>query len=326
MLKFRSLTENEMREMDKYGFEKIPKITDFTILSGISGNYHTKEEYDLNRKGDNDRYRWLLSSDIRIYRSYVNEKVEVLNWGLAHSYPAAVDRKGNITYAICNKPGYGIRPVTILNEDIAMGANIIADNDNYWILQYGEYIRNVVDEDLNHYLCKLLKEKKLYETSKEYHPYWRYYDEKESYCRVMPVIRKSTNSKLYEYLLNGKKFVVVRTNQNSLNIGNKLHDDRRIEANKSYWLMVEPIQWTLYKDSNLMVADEVLLNGEDSRGCIVHPPYAPRYNFDNTDNIKMDDYLNEVFAKDIITSCSLYEKEFPRDIESYKKLIKNLHN
>ena len=39
MLKFRLLTENEMKEMSKYGFGKIPKVTDFAILSGISGNY-----------------------------------------------------------------------------------------------------------------------------------------------------------------------------------------------------------------------------------------------------------------------------------------------
>lgn len=331
MLKFRLLTENEMKEMSKYGFGKIPKVTDFAILSGISGNYLTKEEYyNLDRRREKDRYRWLLSSDICVYHSYVNDKGEVLDWGLSHSFPAAVDRKGNITYAICNEPGYGIRPVTVLNEDIAIGANIIdeniMENEKFLVLQYGEYIRDVVDEDLNYYLDKELEEGNIFKTSKEYYPYWRYYDVKESYCRHMPIFRKSTNENFQEYLFNGKKFVVVRTNKNSLNIGNKLHDDRRIEPDKSYWLMVEPIQWTLYMDNNLMVADEVLLCGEDSRHCLVHSPYRPRYNFDNTDNMKMDNYLNKVFAKDIIPSNSLYKKEFPRDRDSYKKLVKLLNN
>ena len=135
MSEFTLLSEKDLNELTKLGFNRRPKFTDYAILTGCQGF-----------KGD-EPAKWLLSSEIKTNEAIVNENGLILELGSSHIYPAAVDDKGKITFAEENKPFYGIRPVTPMTEDIAQNIKIIKENKDIIKLEYGEFPQNVVSEE-----------------------------------------------------------------------------------------------------------------------------------------------------------------------------------
>lgn len=79
MSKFTLLSEKELNELTKLGFNRTPKFTDYAILTGCQGF-----------KKDGETSKWLLSSNIQTNNAIVSKDGLILELGDSHIYPAAV--------------------------------------------------------------------------------------------------------------------------------------------------------------------------------------------------------------------------------------------
>lgn len=286
MSKFTLLSEEELNELTKLGFNRTPKFTDYAILTGCQGF-----------KKDGETSKWLLSSNIQTNDAIVSKDGLILELGDSHIYPAAVDSEGKINFAEENMPFYGVRPVTKLTEDIARNAKIIYENSKTINLEYGEFPQNVTSEDLSTQLNEQIASYEFPSNVKRYLPIITYYNPEN------PVNYKIDRIKLpyKEYVIDENKFILMITSKDFLSVNSILNDKTKVIKDQNYWLEIKPIKWTYYKDMDLMISDNVLFTGEMSMDKI--KDYA--YFYEDTDIYK---YLDETFSRNIIPSKKEPEK------------------
>ena len=300
MSEFTLLSEKDLNELTKLGFNRRPKFTDYAILTGCQGF-----------KGD-EPAKWLLSSEIKTNEAIVNENGLILELGSSHIYPAAVDDKGKITFAEENKPFYGIRPVTPMTEDIAQNIKIVKENKDIIKLEYGEFPQNVVSEEKKKNLDKKTEEYDFSKNVKRYKPVITYYNPANPNNFKIDRIKMPYK----EYVLDDKKFVLMVTSRDFLSVNSILNDKTKVLKDQEYWIEVKSVKWTYYKKLDLMISDKVLFTGEMTLNKIKDYMYF----YEDTDVYK---YLNEIFAKDIIPSPP--EKNLEKSLVKLPKLTEQRH-
>lgn len=179
----------------------------------------------------------------------------------------AVDFFGRKSYHDVADFGIGIRPAVNMKSINVDEKNTKRLKNGLLEMQYGEYPQTAVMGYVNELLETAYIEKTIKRTKKNY------------------TIEAYDGQRIYpEYEFNGKKFIRFVADERCC--GETLSTGRLISNRAVYWVQVEPIKWIVDENKHIALSKKTILAG---------------IKIGNT-NIRFDQYLNVVFANDIIPS------------------------
>lgn len=203
----------------------------------------------------------------------------------------------------CKEKSVGARPVISYSLISSELRNLEKDENGNIIGEFGEYVRNVVDENLSKILENEYLNSSINQTGKDY---------TTDSINLTKEFHTFQPRKHIEYEYNGEKYIRFVIDSNPFNdsfyYGKRLTDGRKIKTGEVYWLKVEPIRWLIDKESDIVLAKEILFSGINFKN---ERDY--KGNFENT-NIKK--FMDECFSKDIIPSSL-------REITDEEKITNN---
>ena len=187
-------------------------------------------------------------------------------------YNRYMDYDGNLLWIDSNNSNIGLRPVIVFDKIPQFLLDRIIINDGYYSLYFGEYPRNVCPINRDIYLNILFNRGNLESTNDGYA-----FDINGNMDR--------------KYKYNNEMFIKSKINlfdKNFIRLSNGL-----IYKNNSYvWIKVEPVEWIVDINNNMLISKDVLLSGIkfDNRN---------KYNM-SFENTKMYNFLNSYMINDMI--------------------------
>jgi len=200
-----------------------------------------------------------------------------------------VDWNGGMSRYFASLRRASARPALPLSEvQKLQPANTKTGVNGVEIVEYGEYPQTVAEEQESQKLEEAFQSESLEQTGKNYT-----FDSVALEDRTTPF--KATSYPEYE--LDGKKY--VRIPGRPYDDASKLSTGEKVEAEKPYWVEVQPIEW-LVDPSGTMVAKKCLFAGIQ---------FDTKETYDGDfKNTFMKKYLDTYFAKEIEPS-KLIDKE-----------------
>lgn len=267
--------KNKLKILEKYGIKAA--VTDFAVVLGCNLSHLLATFKDT----DKEYYRigrWLTKS-----LGEFNDKNRV---GVVSAYGLMCDSELRLR-------NMGIRPIlpySFIQKNIS---NEKLNNYGIKEVEYGEYPQTIIDEKKSQELERLYNKLNLKATGKNYTTDSLELDNKMSF-------RPRTYTE-YEYM--GSKYIRV----NVYWYCDILANDRRISVGEVCWFKVEPITWLVDEESNIALSKKILVSGVQ---------FSNSNYYDGVfENTFMYQYLNEIFAKDIIPSKN-YDVEIEKVVKS----------
>ncbi len=269
---------NPLDIISRYGTKC--SITDFSILLGgyVSSNYYTSEG---NTRKDRTGWWWTKSSD-------GDNDARVVSTDGDSRWNGVTSRYG------------GARPALPYSSIQSISSNGVRCANGIKEIEYGEYPQTIVDENYSRELERAYNNRSLRTTGKNYTT------DSVGHQDTDTPFRARTHTE-YEY--NGRKYIRFVGDSNCK--GEVLSDGRTIESGKPYWVAVEPITWLVDEKADIALSKKIIFSGVQ---------------FDNNNNhihiigfkqTFIYDYMNNIFAKDIIpSSLNINEEDyFPKENE-----------
>ena len=267
--------KNKLKILEKYGIKAA--VTDFAVVLGCNLSHLLATFKDT----DKEYYRigrWLTKS-----LGEFNDKNRV---GVVSAYGLMCDSELRLR-------NIGIRPIlsySFIQKNIS---NEKLNNYGIKEVEYGEYPQTIIDEKKSQELERLYNKLNLKATGKNYTTDSVELDNKMSF-------RPRTYTE-YEYM--GSKYIRV----NVYWYCDILANDRRISVGEVCWFKVEPITWLVDEESNIALSKKILVSGVQ---------FSNSNYYDGVfENTFMYQYLNEIFAKDIIPSKN-YDVEIEKVVKA----------
>ena len=164
-------------------------------------------------------------------------------------------------------------------------------------IEYGEYPKTVVSEDLEQILEGLYNSNSLVLTGKTYTVDKTPFDDE---------IKPFEELKLCEYLYNNKKYVRVKCNNDKGTFSN----GRILENGRYYFVEVEPLKWNVDVKYNFLITKDIVFSGIQ----FDNKNFNKDFLFSNIKN-----YMDTYFSKNIIPS-----KNYIKSVNLDEELTMNL--
>jgi len=337
MLKFGILSLTELKKYKKY-IRQETTATDFAVILGAEVS--EKQHFDKKIPYINEKLQIENYSD-RVASYFIEE---VSKEGITK-----VNSNGMISYDTPLNSRVGIRPVIKYDDinDLVGLRPIEKLKDGMYIVEYGEYPsyampnkKEVIDymiinpnktpleccyETIDMDLLIAINRKEANATGKKYNVNAiSKYDPRVSNntFRLLfsePSIGNNRNisnfieeKKIFEYIYNDKKFVAMLPAFN--NTVYSLSNFVNYTSNDWIFLEVTPIRWLLDPKNKKLISEKVILSGipYDYPDKILRINEEKRiYHYERTifNDTLLCNYLNKVFAKDIIPSKLIQKKD-----------------
>ena len=236
-------------------------------------------------------------SSTGIYIQHIDELVMTGKWwtkssSIYNNYAISVTAYGLFGDSELQGRKAGIRPVIPYSLIKSEVFNKKITDYGVVEIEYGEYPQTIVEKQYSNLLEQKFNNRLLNKTGKIYTTdsvNWK--NNKTGF----------TPKEHIEYELYGKKYIRFIANENCYDFDEVLDGGREIKLGEVYWVKVEPIIWLVDEKSNITLSKKILVSG-------IQFDNSNQYDgvFENTFMYK---YLNEIFAKDIIPSKQLYNKQ-----------------
>ncbi len=195
----------------------------------------------------------------------------------------------------------GIRPVikySSVKDEVTDETYI---DDEISVVNFGEYPRISLPKELEDKLENLYSNGELLKTEKTYTTDGEDYNPRN--------LKKFVPAMSEEYVYDGEKYVRIKANS----FGEKfsLSNGHEYKSGDYVWLKVAPVEWFVCKANDMMISKEMLLSG-------IYFSDKKEYNgiFRNT---WLNKYLNTYFAKDIVPSKKVLEKQEKKEVKKEEK-------
>ena len=168
-------------------------------------------------------------------------------------------------------------------------------------VNFGEYPRISLPKELEDKLENLYSNGELLKTEKTYTTDGEDYNPRN--------LKKFVPTMSEEYVYEDEKYVRIKANS----FGEKfsLSNGHEYKSGDYVWLKVAPVEWFVCKANDMMISKEMLLSG-------IYFSDKKEYNgiFRNT---WLNKYLNTYFAKDIVPSKKVLEKQEKKEVKKEEK-------
>ena len=195
----------------------------------------------------------------------------------------------------------GIRPVikySSVKDEVTDETYI---DDEISAVNFGEYPRISLPKELEDKLENLYSNGELLKTEKTYTTDGEDYNPRN--------LKKFVPTMSEEYVYEDEKYVRIKAN--SFKEKFSLSNGHEYKSGDYVWLKVAPVEWYVCKANDMMISKEMLLSG-------IYFSDKKEYNgiFRNT---WLNKYLNTYFAKDIVPSKKVLEKQEKKEVKKEEK-------